>query len=320
MLAIAVIISACDNNPLQKKAENPLPGKIVFSAERDSSGYHQVYTVNASGADLQQVTFLAEHHAYYPAWAPGGDSIIFVSDSLHGGSGGGDGLFIIAADGSALHAVRQDSVTDAWGFRPVWSPAGDLFAHYRFSCCTFWGPAEIFVRDLEVGWSWGTRRGMDPAWSSDGAMLAFVNYDSETAHEQVYIDEPRLILPSSPGERITETAADKRTPVWTPDDTRIEYISDIEIIIRNLESGEDAALATIDVPVGLVPVDLHAWISVDEDQLLVTYRDSYQEYINPEWFFAVNVQYLYAVNIQTGELTPVLPDSTLAGADWHLPQ
>ena len=304
VLAVAVIISACDNDPLLQKStetpllgrETPLLGRIVFSDMRDGNNYNQIYTVNADGTDLIQVTFFAEDNAYSPSWSPGGDSIVFVSDSTYWDLRGGDGLFIIAADGSTLRAVRKDSVvTRAWGLKPAWSPAGDLIAYYSIP----WGIGKsrpwLFARDLGVGWSWGIRHGADPAWSPDGTMLAFVYFEFETAHTQVYIDEARLILPSSPGERITDTPTDKRTPVWSPDGTRIAYISDTQIMIHYLQSSVEAGLPTVDVPFGFVPEELHAWMANDEEQLLVTYRDSNREYKDPDRAFAGNVQYLYAV-------------------------
>ena len=146
-------------------------------------------------------------------------------------------------------------------------------------------------------------------------MLASVSFDPETEFAQVFTAEPDLL---GPAERLTDTPRDKKSPAWSPDDTRVAFISDIQIFIHKIASGTEEELVPVDVPVGQVPIELHAWVAAEDEHLLVTYKKPGQVY-EPRQSY--NHRYfLYAVNVQSGELTPIVPDSTLRGADWYLPQ
>lgn len=315
IIAFAALCTACNNeplyndSPLQDDTDKPLTGKIIFSAKRDGSDYHQIYTVNANGSDLQQITSFTDINAYHPSWSPGRDEIVFQSDTEIFRNAGAFILYRIAADGSGLQRVKKDSLSFVMGSRPVWSPVGDMLAYFtcpRSNCRNLW------VRDMEQGWAQGFGRGAYPAWSSDGAMLAVTAYDAETELMQVFI-EADFFRGNFLGVRLTMTFTDKQTPVWSPDDSRIAFISGSQIMIHDLNYREDDELTPVDNPDGREPFELHAWVADENaEYLLATFEDKanlhYRKY------------YLYAVYARSGELSLIVPDSTLRGADWHMPQ
>ena len=307
MLALAFIVTACDNNPLQKSIDKPLPGKIVFSAKQGSSNYNQIYTVNADGTDRQQVTFFAANNAYSPSWAPDGRNIVFVSDSLYIFDGGA-GIFTVAGNGSGLQAVKAGPLIGPHGSDPVISPLGNLIAYY---VCTISDCNNIVVLEFNQDQPVGLRRGSHPNWSSDGSNIAFFLYDDETAARQIFIADPKLYIPNDPGTRVTSTPGDKNTPVWSPDDTRIAFISGSQIYIHTLEVGAEIELTPVGLPETLVPFDLHSWVGGEAEYMLISYVDKTQ--------IRNKKYYLYAFHLQSGGLTLIVPDSTIRGADWYLP-
>ena len=320
LLALLALPLGCDSDPLASEdPETVEPEKIVFSARPEGGAYHQIFTVNADGTDLLQVTFLAGRNARFPSWSPRGDSIVFVSDPVSAGAGDAE-IYIAAADGSTHRPFMVDPIAILVGEFSVWSPAGDRLVTFHCGSC---GPRKssgnISVLPMEQAALEGLqsalrgyRRGGYPALSSDGAMLAFIDNDLLTSNDQIFTDQPDYFGATSAYKRITSTRMNKKTPIWAPDDTRIAFLSNTQIFIHDLGSGAEEEVTPVDNPAGRVPLSLHAWVGDAEGSLLVTYRDDNQD---------VPLQYyLYTLNVHSGALQLILSDSTLLGADWHLPR
>lgn len=95
---------------------SPDGSKIVFAAGSDPT-HTEIYTINANGSNLTQITTSSGWTNYTPSWSSDGSKVAFASNE--------DGDFEIYtknSDGSGIATKLTDnSVPD---FSPVWSPDG----------------------------------------------------------------------------------------------------------------------------------------------------------------------------------------------------
>jgi TolB protein len=93
-------------------------GKIVFQSDR--SGAWQLYTINADGSGLTQITHLppTDNDLWTPAFSPDGKQIAFAY-----GRNGVLEIYVINSDGRGLKQVTHEGHSNA---SPHWSPDGKL--------------------------------------------------------------------------------------------------------------------------------------------------------------------------------------------------
>jgi TolB protein len=183
------------------------PGSVVFYSRR--GGTAKIYTMNADGSDVTQVTSGPGNDLYpdistngrYVAFASNrtGNFEIYVLDlrdgtltnvsnstaedmwprwspnghqlAFHSNRAGNFDIFVVNADGSGLRAVTTDVALDQWA---DWSPNGQRLAFRRGT--------DIYVADAG-----GVEQNVErltflpatvdqmPAWSPDGQRIAFMS-------------------------------------------------------------------------------------------------------------------------------------------------
>ncbi len=148
---------------------SPDGSKIVFDSFTQE-GAHDIFTVNADGSDLTDLTNLAPGTDQYDAaWSPDGTQIAFVAEP-HGSRHAA--LYAINADGSGRRQVTN--VVGAEEERPSWSPDG---RHIVFDAFPSAGPDHLYVVRSD-----GTHRqtltsdaldAWGPSWSPSGDLIAF---------------------------------------------------------------------------------------------------------------------------------------------------
>ena len=153
------------------------------------------------------------------AWSPDGKRVAFVGrNSLSVADGIRYDLYVADADGGA-----RRKLADGLNFSPAWSPDGTRLAFAR----DLNSPkhvdqirAEIFVVDLDgcgpaVRLTDDTANDTGPAWSPDGAQIAFASSPDPGAFNNKH--EIYVMGADGGGRvRITENASNDSAPDWQP--------------------------------------------------------------------------------------------------------
>ena len=129
--------------------------KIAFA--RGSLDGVQIWTINANGSGLDQVTnFPVESR--YPSFSPDGSRIVYQGSYAEDGTD----IFRIDIDGTD----RQQLTFDSAAYHPVWSPSGSLIAYSSNGRPQTMSPSGTHVHEFTVS-------NCEPAdWSPDQLRIA----------------------------------------------------------------------------------------------------------------------------------------------------
>jgi Tol biopolymer transport system component len=189
-----------------------------------------VWRMNADGSGLSPITNYEWVLDQDPVWSPDGSRVAFVR-FVHGP----DQSYVVVANADPPSRLWSEIVLSAWWpiSRPTWSPDGTRIA---FTCEGGLPPRPGF--DICVVSSGGNRgysggqldidklmndawSDSDPAWSPDGAWIAFTtNRESTDGRSSVAIIRPD-------GGGFTRLAPGSR-PAWSPDGSRIVFVGEAD--------------------------------------------------------------------------------------------
>jgi len=149
-------------------------GRIAF-AGLDNQSNMQIYTADADGSNIQQLTNDASFHTF-PVWSPDGTKIAYMADDFTDQT---SQVFVMNADGSGQIDVSNDDSSQSG--EPAWSPDGSKIAYssipadystsYTIKLMNTDGSNKATLTD-------GTNDAFYPAWKPDGSQLAFSCVDS----------------------------------------------------------------------------------------------------------------------------------------------
>ena len=184
------------------------PGSVVFYSRRGGT-LAKIYTMNADGSDVTQITSGPGNDLWpdistngrYVAFASNrsGNSEIYVLDlrdgtltnvsnspaddswprwspngreiAFHSNRAGNYDIFVVNADGSGLRAVTTDAALDQW---PDWSPNGKRLA-FRRGNDIHTADADAVEQNVERLTFLPATVDQMPAWSPDGQRIAFMS-------------------------------------------------------------------------------------------------------------------------------------------------
>jgi dipeptidyl aminopeptidase/acylaminoacyl peptidase len=245
LLAIPVL-----NDP-QMSPDGAQVAFTVTRADREANAYRtHVWVVPASDGPPRQLT-TAKAKDTSPRWSPDGTRLVFVSDR-----GGDKQLWVIPVAGGEARAITSGKAAPA---DPVWSPDGRWIAfvgkpeperarpesdvkvisrvRYKEDGEGFWDGRwkQIFVVSAAGGPARPVTAGdydhLTPAWSPDGAQLAYTGNASADADFTRKADV--WVLPvcladggAAAGEarRLTGTTGPCQSPAWSPDGRVVAYV------------------------------------------------------------------------------------------------
>jgi TolB protein len=208
-------------------AWSPDGSRIVFYSERDGNG--EIYTMNADGSAVRRLT----HHPAdegYPSWSPDGRTILFDSDR-----DGGFDIYAMDADGSNVRRLTTHPARDV---AASWSPDGLEIAFMSdrdggFDVYVMNADGSEQTRLTSTGASWF------PMYSPDGARLA------------LHVGRDVHVMDANGGElrRLTTDPANGMYPSWSPDATRIAFMSwrngRTEIFVMNADGSNQQVVVSM---------------------------------------------------------------------------
>ncbi len=150
-----------------------------------------------------------------PAWSPDGRSIAFVSDRVTGVAG-------IYSMNLASRTVTTIFRAEGPAGKPSFSPSGDTLA---FQYCPIDQPCQIMTKRVDLTGARavtnGAQNDTDPDWGPHGKIV-FVRAGAGDQHELYTVDPATETLVAEP---LTEDGAYNADPAWSPDGSRVAYVT-----------------------------------------------------------------------------------------------
>jgi len=205
------------------------------SAVRDAAT-SDVYSIAADGTDQRNLTNTPGVSEDLLSRSPDGSKLAFFQ---------GGRLVVAGADGEDPRRLGPFSRDDNFADPPVWSPSGRQIAYGQGFACTGarCDRQEVWLADSTSG---STRRllrkAAEPAWSADGARLAFTRPLLATnTREPGYRLSVVVSRASGSNQRTIARGASK--PVWSPTGRFVAF-SGIRGLIRSRADGTGKRVLT----------------------------------------------------------------------------
>lgn len=225
-------------------AFSPKGDKIAFLSDRKD--YTDIYLMSAIDGKILSRLVKGERSGGFESlhrqqggisWSPQGDRIAFAAKS-----GEKDALYILDVE---KREVRKRYVFDLDGlFSPSWSPSGDRVAFVGLKD----GMSDIYTVNLSDSSLQRLTHDLyddtKPAWSWDGRRIAFSS-DRHSGKEGPSYGRYDIFVMNADGsqmERITESKASDQSPSWSPDNSKIVYVSDANGIFNLYIADLDSSL------------------------------------------------------------------------------
>jgi Tol biopolymer transport system component len=224
----------------------PFPGedRVLFPSDR--TGYTNIYLLRPDGGRPVSLTD-DKGRNLFPAPSPDGRRIAFVSDR-----NGGTHIYVMDVDGGNVKQLTTEGENNR---APTWSPDSRriVFVSDRVRSDRPDRPPEstIFVMNADgskqIGLTPDFGFSADPAWSPDGAQIAFTAF--RTGKEGL-----RLLLMDADGKNARDLGAPDNYygyvyPAWSPDSKQIAYGgmsgSAVEVFVCDADGSNHRALTKL---------------------------------------------------------------------------
>jgi Tol biopolymer transport system component len=225
--------------------------KIVFQSNRETPGNpapegfespdFEIFTMNADGSDVRQITF-NELDDEDPAWSPDGRRIVFARDLDPVRGDVNYDIFTMTASGAEERNITNDPAL--FDVAPNWSPSGRRIAFTSDRD----GDAEIYTVNTDGSrvhrLTSNTSFDGYPNWSPNGQKIAFQSDRDDAEPNQVEIYTMRT--DGRDQRRLTFHAFPDYTPAWSPNGCKIAYIGFPDVTAEDPFANADVFTINVD--------------------------------------------------------------------------
>lgn len=203
--------------------------KIVFVSDRAGTG-NNLYIVDATGNNLQQVTAFSDSTVQDPSWSPDDTQLVFTLDDQTQDPQ----IATINTDGTNLKQLTSDR--DRAAGSPSWSPDGQKIVFHR--AANFQGQRVIYTintdgTDLNNLTAADNSYETEPIWSPDGTRILFRKSSDLWTMSPTGTDKTQLT--TDPGKQ-------ELSPSWSPDGQKIAFELNNNIYVMEADGTGAATL------------------------------------------------------------------------------
>lgn len=189
------------------------PNYITYAI--GSPGARDIVITRPNGEDSFTLTADTEWQTgdhYAPLWDPTRQRVAFLSDR-----DGNVEVYAMLADGSSYTRVTNSEFMEN---QVSWSANGESIAYTSETPDGMRSVHHVAFADLKpTPVIFGSEGETDPAWSPAEHVIVFAKLNAEGESIGIYLRDPTNV------NEVQLTAGPHRFPVWSPDGTRLAYIS-----------------------------------------------------------------------------------------------